>query len=382
MNAFKALAAERSLKRSLVVKCLQAGWLWPIDLTLVTNVYCPIVESFPSIHAAAARRLKDKNAAAAFEALGARAQSSRELHVWLREAANAQAKPEPRLPSFARLFQRQCAAAVDRLDSPASVLGFIYGLESFVETLQPALVAGMQKGIKKFLSYLESPTPEKVIISAMCHQTLESLRRIPPVPAEMPWAALSRAALTSLEELGASLGVGVAGGLEAALAAVRELLDDLYRAIRMGRLGDTFDRIQAGKSLASRGPACVAMNPGIGEQICVYDTPAQDRRGVRFTVDAYPCTAETFQPRIVRIPPGKSNSLHKHAHDTLFMFLKEHARIRVGDSFVEMGAGNAVFCPRWGMHQTTNMASDEFIHLALTDYYWTHLVYIGSYDEI
>jgi mannose-6-phosphate isomerase-like protein (cupin superfamily) len=85
---------------------------------------------------------------------------------------------------------------------------------------------------------------------------------------------------------------------------------------------------------------------------------------------------------VVRIPPGKSNNRHKHAHETLFYFVSGTGEILVGEKWVPVRPGDAVFAPRWAIHQTRNTGTSELTLLAITDYYLTSQVYVGKYDKI
>lgn len=157
------------------------------------------------------------------------------------------------------------------------------------------------------------------------------------------------------------------------------LLEDLYQALRAERVADAFERIQARLSLERAEEPPIPLRPGVGEIMLVE---RDDDRGIEFSVERYPCTAETLDPRVVRIPPGKTNNLHKHAHETLFCFIEGRGEILVGTTWVSVEAGDAVFAPRWAMHQTRNTGSSELILLAITDYYLSNQVYVGKYDKI
>lgn len=111
-------------------------------------------------------------------------------------------------------------------------------------------------------------------------------------------------------------------------------------------------------------------------------TEADEDRDIEFTVERYPCTAEVLDPRVVRIPAGKRNNRHKHAHETLFYFISGTGEILVGETWVQVKPGDAVFSPRWAVHQTHNTGQEELVLLAITDYYLTSQVYVGRYDKI
>lgn len=183
----------------------------------------------------------------------------------------------------------------------------------------------------------------------------------------------------------ASAGAGTASAVrdvpaaDRALSLYGQLLEDLYQAVRFGRMSEAFDRIQSRRSLEREDEPPIPLYPGVGEVMLVE---RDDARRIEFTVERYPCTAETLDPRIVRIPPGKTNNLHKHAHETLFCFIEGTGEILVGTTWVPVKPGDAVFAPRWAMHQTRNTGDSELVLLAITDYYLTSKVYVGKYDKI
>jgi mannose-6-phosphate isomerase-like protein (cupin superfamily) len=167
--------------------------------------------------------------------------------------------------------------------------------------------------------------------------------------------------------------------LEKLLALYFEFMSDLHAALRFNRMQGAADRIQSRTSLENTAEPPQALYPGIGEIMCIE---SDDARDIQFTVERYPCTAEVLDPRVVRIPPGKYNNRHKHAHETLFCFISGTGEILVGETWVRVRPGDAVFSPRWAIHQTHNTGTEELVLLAITDYYLTSQVYVGKYDKI
>jgi mannose-6-phosphate isomerase-like protein (cupin superfamily) len=158
-----------------------------------------------------------------------------------------------------------------------------------------------------------------------------------------------------------------------------EFLSDLFNLMRLHRLNGPSERIQARRSLEKTEEPPIALFPGVGE---IMFAEQDEKRGIDFTVERYPCTAEVLDPRVVRIPAGKYNNRHKHAHETLFLFLSGAGEILVGEKWVKVKGGDAVFAPRWAIHQTHNTGTQELVLLAVTDYYLTSQVYVGKYDKI
>lgn len=167
--------------------------------------------------------------------------------------------------------------------------------------------------------------------------------------------------------------------VERVLSLFLQLLEDLYQAVRFQRMAVAFDRIQSRESLAQPAEPAIALYPGVGEiDLEVRD----DDRGIEFTVERYPGIYEALDPRVVRISPGKTNNLHKHAHETLFYIVTGVGRILIETTWVSVKAGDAVHAPRWVMHQTANTGDDELVMLAITDYFCTVQVYVGRYDKV
>lgn len=158
-----------------------------------------------------------------------------------------------------------------------------------------------------------------------------------------------------------------------------EFLSDLFAMMRLARMECSIERIQSRRSLENEIEPPIALYPGAGEIMC---TQLDDTRGIQFTVERYPCTAEVLDPRVVRIPAGKCNNRHKHAHETLFYLISGTGKVLVGEIWVQVGPGDAVFCPRWAIHQTHNTGTDELVLLAITDYYLTNQIYVGKYEKI
>ena len=107
-----------------------------------------------------------------------------------------------------------------------------------------------------------------------------------------------------------------------------------------------------------------------------------EKLNIDFTVDrlAFP-DIQVMDPRVVRIPPGKNNEWHKHAHESLFVVLVGEGEVRVGDGTFPVKAGEVAYVPRWIFHQTRNTsATEELVVLAITDFGFTAGV-LGDYDK-
>jgi len=89
---------------------------------------------------------------------------------------------------------------------------------------------------------------------------------------------------------------------------------------------------------------------------------------------------QTMDPRIVRIPPGRNNERHKHAHESLFVVLEGSGEVLIGEQRVPIATGAIAFVPRWLFHQTINTGTTDLVVLAITDFGFTSAV-LGDYDR-
>src|SRR5262249_42530271 len=89
---------------------------------------------------------------------------------------------------------------------------------------------------------------------------------------------------------------------------------------------------------------------------------------IKFTVERLPLHAEVLDPRMVRIPAGKFNEKHKHAHETLIHVLEGSGQVVIDDRALAVAAGDSGLGPRWAMHQTQNLGPAEMRVLAVTDF--------------
>ena len=98
-------------------------------------------------------------------------------------------------------------------------------------------------------------------------------------------------------------------------------------------------------------------------------------------MERLPFQAEVLDPRIVRIPPERCNELHRHAHETLIHIVAGRGAIEVGESWIEVNAGDTVFVPRWVNHRANNLGTTELTYFAVTDFGFASKVSEGDYLE-
>jgi len=168
-----------------------------------------------------------------------------------------------------------------------------------------------------------------------------------------------------------------AGALQRALDLRTAFFDHLFDALQSARLAPMLRRMQDHQSLA-RGvdDAALCHRPG-GETVAMYANEVE-KLNIQFTVERLPLSAEVLDPRMVRIPPGKFNEKHKHAHETLIHILAGSGQVLIDDRVLPVRAGDTVLVPRWAMHQTQNLGTTEMHFLAVTDFQLSQRAYLGD----
>jgi pyrroloquinoline quinone (PQQ) biosynthesis protein C/quercetin dioxygenase-like cupin family protein len=156
-----------------------------------------------------------------------------------------------------------------------------------------------------------------------------------------------------------------------------EFFDHLFDALQSRRLEPMLQRMQGRASLA-RGVRDDALchRPG-GDTATMYANEVE-KLNIKFTVGRLPLAAEVLDPRMVRIPAGKFNEKHKHAHETLIHILEGSGQVLVDDRVFPVEPGDTVLVPRWSLHQTQNLGATEMRFLAVTDFAFSQRAFIGD----
>jgi quercetin dioxygenase-like cupin family protein len=106
---------------------------------------------------------------------------------------------------------------------------------------------------------------------------------------------------------------------------------------------------------------------------------ADERQKLDFRVERLPFGADVLDPRVVHIPAGKGNELHKHAHETVIHVMSGEARVRVGEQYFDARQGDTLFVPRWALHQVQNTGSSALSYFAVTDFGFASKAHSGDY---
>jgi quercetin dioxygenase-like cupin family protein len=150
---------------------------------------------------------------------------------------------------------------------------------------------------------------------------------------------------------------------------------------RAAALSALVDTARSREPLGADQPPEAFVADGLAEHPAVYAN-RNDRLNIDFSVVrlAFP-HAQTMDPRVVRIAPGRNNERHRHAHESIFVVLQGRAEVAIGDAWQTLEQGGVAFVPRWIFHQTRNPSpTDELVLLAITDFGFTSAV-LGDYDR-
>jgi len=163
-----------------------------------------------------------------------------------------------------------------------------------------------------------------------------------------------------------------------ALSLRHRFFESLYDAIQGRKLQGVMSRIQARRSLAPQYPEPHMIRFSAGQRgASVYDNE-NERQNVQVSVERLPFKSEIIETRVVRIPAGKLNERHKHAHEMVLFVAQGKGRVHVNESIVDVQPGDTVFIPRWSQHQTQNTGDAEMVLMAFTDYGLTRRAYANE----
>lgn len=170
-------------------------------------------------------------------------------------------------------------------------------------------------------------------------------------------------------------------GMNDALDARWAFFEALYQQLEDARYEPVIDKIRAKVSLMAEGSTVedyISRAHEAREQVYANQN---SRLNIDFVVEKVRAPgAQALEPRLVRIPAGRNNERHRHAHETLFYVVAGSGFVSVADEVVRVSAGDTVFVPRWAFHQSGNTGTGELVILAITDCALTRAV-LGDYDR-
>jgi pyrroloquinoline quinone (PQQ) biosynthesis protein C/quercetin dioxygenase-like cupin family protein len=169
--------------------------------------------------------------------------------------------------------------------------------------------------------------------------------------------------------------------MDRALTLRYRFFENLYEGLQYRRLKGLIDGIQSRESLAPKIPDSTKLLWRQESSAIPLYSNTNDRLNIQFEVERLPLKTEALDPRVVRIPVGRYNEKHRHAHETIFYIIAGEGKVIVDNSAIEVKAGDVVFVPRWAMHQSQNGGNTEMVILAVTDFGLTGKAYVGDYHK-
>jgi gentisate 1,2-dioxygenase len=169
--------------------------------------------------------------------------------------------------------------------------------------------------------------------------------------------------------------------MDLALTLRSRFFDNLYELLQESRLKGLLDGIRSRRSLAPAASDPSAFVWREASAALPLYTNTNHRLNIQFEVERLPLKSEALDTRIVRIPAGKYNENHRHAHETIFYIMSGEGRVMIDDHAVEVTTGDIVLVPRWAMHQSQNHGLTEMVILAVTDFGLTGKAYVGDYNK-
>jgi mannose-6-phosphate isomerase-like protein (cupin superfamily)/pyrroloquinoline quinone (PQQ) biosynthesis protein C len=169
--------------------------------------------------------------------------------------------------------------------------------------------------------------------------------------------------------------------MDHALTLRYRFFENLYEELQHRRIKGLIDRIQSRESLVPGSPDITKLLWRPESRAIPLYSNINDRLNIQFNVERLPLMTETLDPRVVRIPAGKCNEKHRHAHETVFYIMAGEGIVLVDNNSVDVKAGDVVCVPRWSMHQSQNKGNTEMVILAVTDFGLTGRAYVGDYNK-
>lgn len=157
------------------------------------------------------------------------------------------------------------------------------------------------------------------------------------------------------------------------------LTSALYAETQVSRVGLILERINEQKSLTTATRADELVSSLSDQRLTGLYENKVDELNIDFNVQVLPFPLEVLDPRIVRVAPGKANEMHRHAHETVFIFLEGEGKVIVDQFENPVKPGDFAFIPRWCNHQSVNTGNTELVFLAVADFGLTGKSFVGNY---
>jgi quercetin dioxygenase-like cupin family protein len=182
----------------------------------------------------------------------------------------------------------------------------------------------------------------------------------------------------SLDKMGAMLNHDISE-IPQYTASEELVWDAIWIDLQWNRTGMLNEKINARKSLTHSDSVDDFISNVQDNRLEKIYNNQSDKLNIDFVVQRLPFPLEVLDPRIVTIPPHKTNELHKHAHETVFIFIAGSGHVKVDGLKISVVPGDFVFIPRWCLHQSVNESNTDMVFLAVADFGITGKSFTGSY---
>jgi quercetin dioxygenase-like cupin family protein len=161
--------------------------------------------------------------------------------------------------------------------------------------------------------------------------------------------------------------------------AIMQLSANVFADLQIGRVGSVLEKINDQKTLTQAQVNDELISSLTDTRLSGLYENKVDELNIDFTVQILPFPLEVLDPRIVRIAPGKANELHRHAHETVFIFIEGEGKVVVDQFENPVKPGDFAFIPRWCNHQSINTGNTDLVFLAVADFGLTGKSFVGNY---
>jgi Cupin domain len=160
---------------------------------------------------------------------------------------------------------------------------------------------------------------------------------------------------------------------------ITQLSYGVFADLQMGRVGELLEKISEQKSLTTASTANELISSVSDSNLKGLYENKVDELNIDFTVQILPFDLEVLDPRIVLVKPHKANEMHRHAHETVFIFLEGNGKVIVDQFENPVRPGDFAFIPRWCNHQSVNTGDTDLVFLAVADFGLTGKSFVGNY---
>jgi mannose-6-phosphate isomerase-like protein (cupin superfamily) len=160
---------------------------------------------------------------------------------------------------------------------------------------------------------------------------------------------------------------------------ILRLASQLYHDFQTVRLGALTEKINEQKSLTHVQEGKELISTISASNLEALYNNKVDQLNIDFNVFRLPFALEVLDARLVIVKPGKTNEMHRHAHETVFVFLQGQGKVIVDQYENEVEPGTFAVIPRWCVHQSVNLGEEELIFLAIADFGLTGKSFMGNY---